>query len=452
MPKIHIKNIALDIPEGLDMDERELDAAHNQPAVVSVRTNLTKPITQFISEKKIPWCENGYYLSENKSFVSDPLWHAGNYYVQEASSMFLSETIRQLQFPQEQVICLDLCAAPGGKTTLLCDSLPKNSLIISNEIVPNRAGILRENAIKWGNPNCWVLQNSPSKYGTLKNYFNLLVIDAPCSGSGLFRKMPDYINEWKQDTVEQCVARQKEILFQALDCLCEDGILIYMTCSFSKEENEDMIDYILDHHNMESVSLSIKDEWKIMTSYSEKSKSACYRFFPHLLQGEGFFLSVLRKKSGELQTVPSARVLPNQWADELKSFVEKDDFLYLIHNEQIVAVAPQLLGYFQLFAKSFKYRRLGFTIGKIIHKQLLPSHELAMYPKCIYAEKVDVNLTEAINYLQKNPLSSEHVHKGWKLITYENQALGWSKWIQYRMNNYYPTEFRILDKNSLSYK
>ncbi|HEY6063723.1 MAG TPA: RsmB/NOP family class I SAM-dependent RNA methyltransferase, partial [Chitinophagaceae bacterium] len=192
----------------------------------------------FTSHHKIPWTDVGYYLDTRPSFTFDPLFHAGCYYVQEASSMFLEQALRQTVDLSKPVKVLDLCAAPGGKSTHIQSLISKESLLVSNEVIRSRVNILKDNIIKWGCENVVVTNNDPKDFGRLKYYFDVIVVDAPCSGSGLFRRDANAINEWSKNSVQLCSQRQQRILADVWPALKKDGILIYSTCSYSKEEDE----------------------------------------------------------------------------------------------------------------------------------------------------------------------------------------------------------------------
>src|ERR1035437_5315934 len=224
----------------LGKEYQEFEKALEENPPTSIRVN--NKIAYQPSYEQVAWCNSGYYLKERPLFTADPLFHAGAYYVQEASSMFLYQAVKQ-HFPEAQTV-LDLCAAPGGKSTLLSQALKESSLLVSNEIVRSRAYILAENLIKWGNPNIVVTNNDPKDFGRLPGYFDAIVVDAPCSGEGMFRKDPGAIQEWSEYNVTLCAARQKEILSSVWDTLKTDGILVYSTCTFNREENEENVRWI----------------------------------------------------------------------------------------------------------------------------------------------------------------------------------------------------------------
>lgn len=284
-------------------DKAAFEKTHELGAqVTSVRLNAAKPSAALFPElttTRVPWAEQGYYLSARPSFTFDPLFHGGCYYVQEASSMFLEQALVQTMDLSAPLRVLDLCAAPGGKSTHLQSLLTADSLLVSNEVIRSRVNILKDNIIKWGCRNVAVTHNDPRDFARLENYFDIIVVDAPCSGSGLFRREPEAMGEWSPDNVALCSQRQQRILADVWPALKGNGLLVYSTCSYSKEEDEDIGDWIVGSLGAEPLSLDRKEEWNIVEVCGETG--ACgYRFWPDKVQGEGFFLSCFRKRDGGL--------------------------------------------------------------------------------------------------------------------------------------------------------
>ncbi len=228
------------------IDAASLLAAHETAAVTSVRLNPRKPvILSFKESGRVPWCTTGYYLAERPVFTLDPLFHAGAYYVQEASSMFVQHAFECLTDREGAPLrVLDLCAAPGGKSTLLAGLLRNEDLLVSNEVIQARAAILAENLSRWGQMNTWVTHNDPKEFSKLDPYFDVMLIDAPCTGSGLWRKDEAALEEWSPEHVKLCSERQKRIVADALPALKSGGLLLYATCSYSPEENEQVCDWL----------------------------------------------------------------------------------------------------------------------------------------------------------------------------------------------------------------
>ena len=268
-----------------------------KPAPVSIRMNPKKMEDgkwKIDDAEPVAWCRNAFYLKERPNFTFDPLLHAGCYYVQEASSMFLDEVLRQLPVSQK-LTALDLCAAPGGKSTLLRAALPADCVLFSNEPIRNRASILLENVEKWGYDNHIVTNAYPKDYRKAKMRFDLILCDVPCSGEGMFRKDEATIREWSPQQVEKCWQLQREIVSDAWACLNDGGIMIYSTCTFNTKENEENIRWMLQEFDCEVVPIETKPEWNITGSLLEGFTEPVYRFIPGISRGEGLFMCALRK-------------------------------------------------------------------------------------------------------------------------------------------------------------
>ena len=311
---------------GEERFERYLQS-FEEDAPVSIRLNPMKASpnpskgrgVQVLDGERVPWCRHAYYLKQRPNFTMDPLFHAGCYYVQEASSMFLDEVLRQIYTIGSVPLCnsaLDMCAAPGGKSTLLRAALPEDCVLYSNEPIRNRANILLENVTKWGYKNHIVTNNYPKDYRKSKIKFDLILCDVPCSGEGMFRKDEATIREWSPQNVEKCWQLQREIVSDAWQCLNDGGLFIYSTCTFNTKENEENIRYFLEQYdNMEVVPIAIQPEWNITGSLLEGFNEPVYRFIPGISRGEGLFLCVLRKKG-------SLSPRPLQKERELKKVLE----------------------------------------------------------------------------------------------------------------------------------
>ena len=264
-----------------------LESLEQEPPV-SIRINPEKQIVY--GDEKVPWCNTGFYLNQRPSFTLDPLFHAGCYYVQDASSMFLEQAFIQTGLSEKKLLILDACAAPGGKSTHLSSLMQKGSLLISNEVIGSRIPVLNENIIKWGNPDVIITNNDPSAFTQLENLFDVILVDAPCSGEGLFRKDPSALTEWSVVNCEINAARQRRILSSLLPSLKPGGILIYSTCTFNPSENEQAVRWLVENNPVENVPLEIKADWGIKTI--KDPGNAGYAFHPHKTKGEGLlFLS-----------------------------------------------------------------------------------------------------------------------------------------------------------------
>ncbi|HSZ26177.1 MAG TPA: RsmB/NOP family class I SAM-dependent RNA methyltransferase, partial [Cytophagaceae bacterium] len=281
----------------LNSEYELFEKAYQNKAFTSIRVNPSKHSTP-VNLSPVQWSSNAYYLEERPLFTLDPLFHGGAYYVQEASSMFLEQAFTQHVDKTESLNVLDLCAAPGGKSTHLLSLMNHKSLLVSNEVIKSRAYILKENIQKWGKANVVITQSDPERFSSLKGFFDVMVIDAPCSGEGLFRKDAEAIKEWSPENVALCEARQQRIIADVWDALKPGGILIYSTCTFNTKENEDNLDWVIKNLEAETLSLELKESWGIKEVHSS-NRAIGYKFFPHKIKGEGFFIAVLRKKSSK---------------------------------------------------------------------------------------------------------------------------------------------------------
>ena len=281
----------------LVMGEERLNrflGAFDEEAPVSIRINPRKVASTTVSGESVAWCEEGFYLEGRPQFTFDPLFHAGCYYVQEAASMFVTHVLRQ--FVKAPVAMLDLCAAPGGKSTAAISVLPAGSTLVSNEPIANRAQILLENITKWGYPECSVTNVYPRDFRKAKARFDVILCDVPCSGEGMFRKDPATISEWSLQNVEKCWRLQRDIVADAWECLNPGGLLIYSTCTFNIKENEENIQWILETYDAELMEVPTQPEWHITGSLLEGFPMPVYRFIPGITRGEGLFMAVVRKK------------------------------------------------------------------------------------------------------------------------------------------------------------
>ena len=415
------------------------EAALDTISPTSIRIN-TK-IANLSTDEKVSWCDSGCYLQERPLFTADPLLHGGAYYVQEASSMFLYQVVKQCFANSERV--LDLCAAPGGKSTLLSQTLPADSLLVSNEIVRQRAQILAENITKWGNANVVVTNNKASDFALLEHYFDAIVIDAPCSGEGMFRKDSNAINEWSVENVMNCVSRQREILNDVWDALKPNGILVYSTCTYNREENEENVAWICKELGAEGVKLNIDNSNIVETDGG-------YRFYPHRVRGEGFFISVMRKNDENSHKQTYKNLLPKN-AIKFESpalpiqLMEQENFLFYNIDNKISAFNKKYINELMYIRSKFNCFMLGIELFEVKGKDLIPAHQLAL-SKLLDSDScqsVEVDYVTAIAYLKREAVSLPDAPKGFLLIRYKSLALGWVKNIGNRCNNLYPQHWRI---------
>jgi len=430
--------------------------SHSINPTISIRLNSKKNNAFDTSNLvNVPWLDEGKYLENKIRFSLDPLWHAGSYYVQEASSMIIGQIIKQNIPKENEINALDFCAAPGGKTTCIADNINENSLLVSNEINQKRISSLKENVVKWGSGNIAISNSTADKFKEIEEFFDLILIDAPCSGSGMFRKDEFALKQWSQQLVNSCSTTQKDITSKLLNSLAKEGILIYSTCSFSKEENEDICDSILENSELENVLVSILNEWNITETISDKHKAKGYRFWPYNLNGEGFFVSAFRKKgtkkikdikSKSIDTFKPTQLLNNWLKENLKIEFEPN---YLLHNETIGIENKKHSQKINYLKKYIYFVYSGTDIAKESHKEIIPQAELAFGTLVKYASNtIEVNKIKALSFLSKQPIIFDEP-KGWYLITYQNQGLGFIKQLENRSNNYFPIEWRLRDFSSV---
>lgn len=391
----------------------------------------------------VPWTQYGYYLKSRPSFTFDPLFHAGCYYVQEASSMFLEQALQQTVDLSQPLKVLDLSAAPGGKSTHIQSLISKESLLVSNDVIRSRANILKDNIIKWGCSNVMVTNNDPRDFARLKNYFDVIIADAPCSGSGLFRRDPQAMEEWSVNNVELCSQRQQRILADVWPALKKEGILIYSTCSYSKEEDEDIINWLTSELPAVNCQLTTSNGWGIVES------GGGYRFWPDKVKGEGFFITCFKKMDGETDVSLKVKKKPERPTKNEMAIIEKwagihgNDF---IKNQHTVYAWPSMLtGDFAQLLNNLRVIYSGTIIGEILRDKLVPDHSLAMSSIINkHISSVPLDYTQAINYLKRKEIQLPAKEKGWSLVDYMGHSLGWINILANRTNNYYPKELRIL--------
>ena len=401
----------------------------------------------------MPWCAEGYYLDSRPSFTFDPLFHAGCYYVQEASSMFIDTILRRIRPNQiEPVKILDLCAAPGGKSTLINSAIDNNDLLVSNEIIKTRVPVLCDNLNRWGTANTIITNNDPKDFKRLEGFFDVILVDAPCSGSGMFRKDPAAMNEWSEANVNLCHQRQERILADIYPALKEDGYLIYSTCSYSHQENEDILDWLCETFELESVRIPVNEEWGIVETQSSSKKAWGYRFYPGKVKGEGLFAACLQKKEPATQLSSfkskSNQKLPAKEIEQVKTHLDKpENFYYFKVNDDWLAINPNLKDSLDLLQRHLYLKKSGIRIGKLIGNDLIPDHELALSIHINKASflQTQLNYEQAIQYLRRDNIDINTTEKGWSLMAFEEHSLGWAKLLQNRVNNYYPKELRILN-------
>ncbi len=436
-------------------DKSDFLDAHSGVPPVSIRLNESKiknaeaffQGSDMQVSRQVPWCASAYYLHERPKFTLDPSLHAGAYYVQEASSMFLHYLVGHLTKKEKEISILDLCAAPGGKTSLL-SSLPQVGLIVANEIIRSRVSILYENMVKWGDSKIIISNSDPVQCRKLGGYFDVLVVDAPCSGSGLFRKDINAIKEWSIDNVLHCAERQKRILADALPALKENGILVYSTCSYSTAENEEVMDWLMNHISLEPLEVDIPESWGIVKTLSS-SGGIGYRFFPGKLEGEGFFTCAFRLmeyNAEEALDEFEPDLLSKHEKILLDGWLSLDNPLHYVKAENEVYIIPDdIYVHYTRLKNLLNIRKAGIHAGSLAHGKFVPEHELALSDLLnVEAASLTVDHEQALVYLRKQSFTAESGEKGWFIVRYRGLSLGLIKHLGNRTNNYYPAAWRIL--------
>ncbi len=386
--------------------------AFDEVSPTSIRFNPWKKPAEipFAARTPVPWCKDGYWLNERPSFTQDPLFHAGVYYVQEAGSLFLDHVLRT--HVTAPVLALDLCAAPGGKSTLMRAALPEGSVLVSNEPDRRRANILLENMLKQGHPDVLVTHNLARDFAKTDWQFDVILTDVPCSGEGLFRRDENAVKEWSEANVQFCQKRQRQILQDIWPCLRPGGLLIYSTCTFNTAENEENVRFIAHELGADLLPVPTRPEWNITGSLLDGWAEAVYRFIPGITKSEGLFMAVLRKNAAQV----SCRRLPAS----ARSHAQAHRLIHLLSDG---IARPEYKG---KTAVPSAAQALSLALGG------------GKYPR------VELSLADAQRYLRRESLVlPPGTPLGFVVVTYQQQPLGFVKNLGERANNLYPKNWAI---------
>lgn len=449
------------------------DSLSSEPSV-SFRLNplkVKKADSQTTSSlKSVPWASHAFYLSKKHPFTFDPSFQAGHYYVQEASSMFI-ETALKKYIPHQTIdsadtyIALDLCAAPGGKSTHLRSLLPDGAWLISNEVIRNRSQILAENMMKWGHPEVCVTNNDPADFTQMTHLMDLIVADVPCSGEGMFRKDEGAIDEWSTSHVRLCAERQRRIITDVWPSLKPAGLLLYSTCTYNLEENERNVQWICDELGGESLIINTDKSWNILPSLApELPTLSVARFMPHKTKGEGFFCALIRKKEGPIDSINYDALIAKELKKSKKKKSEKDNvnknahkmvsqwlmpdysFDVIPKGDFFTAIKHDHLSLVQYLYTRLKVHFAGIVLGEEKGRSFIPHQSLALSPLLNKQSfpTVEINYSQTIAYLRREAITLEmDVPRGIVLLKYEGNPIGFVKNIGNRANNLYPQEWRI---------
>lgn len=429
------------------IDAVGLAGALDSPGGTSIRINRHKwPFTVDRFEK-VEWEPDGYYLPDRPLFTADPLFHAGVYYPQESSSMFAGEMFRQLTSGSEALRVLDLCGAPGGKSTHIASLLGDDGLLVANEVIRQRAAVLAENITKWGTGNVIVTNADPSRFALLPGFFDVIVADAPCSGEGMFRSRVA-VREWSVQNTRLCSERQRRIVMEAWPSLKPGGILIYSTCTFNPAENEENIAWISSETGAESLAVTLPSGSPVVAVRYGEAEG--YGFHPGRVRGEGFFIAALRKPAGQVQGQRARdgkkgllRPSPEAFArtESLASFSRSR---VTMQNGRIIALATET-GLCSYIEERLPVIKSGTLIGEIKKNDLVPAHDLAMSAR-ISAEawpQHPLTSAQALAFLRLEPPDPALMPRGRVLLTYRGVPLGFANNLGNRVNNGYPQGWRI---------
>lgn len=366
--------------------------------------------------------------------------------------MFLEQALKQVLDLEEPLQVLDLCGAPGGKSTHLASLLTKDSLLVANEVIRSRASILAENVAKWGSGNVLVTSNDPRDFGRLPDFFDVMVVDAPCSGEGMFRKDPGAIGEWSEENVNLCAQRQQRILMDVWGALKPGGLLVYSTCTWNEQENEANISWLAEQEGAASIKLKLQPEWSVVPTHL--NGVAGYRFYPHRVQGEGFFMAVVQK-AGASEEISHGKSKKKKYkltvaGKKEKALVENwlqepDKHTWVQHNEIISAIPEAIFEAADDVYQQLYVLYAGTEVAEVNGKKLKPLQGLALSQDLNKGafRTAELDLEQALRFLRRDDVSLGTSGTDWLLLQYKGRPLGWAKQIGNRLNNYYPKEWRI---------
>lgn len=415
------------------------------PASVSVRINPFKKCAEFRNGRRVPWSEYGLLLDDRPSFTLDPFFHAGCYYVQDSSSMFIGYILRCLLEnlrTDRQIRVLDLCAAPGGKTTDAAASLRKafgdGFLLVSNEVMRSRASVLADNVALWGDPLVAVTSSDPAAFGRAAGFFDIIIADVPCSGEGMFRKDEEAVRQWSAENVAHCAARQRRILADSWPSLAENGFLIYSTCTFNKFENDDNVRWAAENLGAE---IQYPDSCRIPDGVIP---TACgYSLVPGFVEGEGQYCAVLKKTASQ----PRREFLHGKKRQAASNVAGL--FGIPVREERkgdlVKAVPESVADELDYLGNHVRILSSGCAAGTLKGKDLVPSADLALNIalKDGTFRKAEVDRRTALKFLHRDALSLPDENKGYILVCHEGVPLGFVKNLGSRCNNLHPQERRI---------
>ena len=423
----------------------------------SVRLNPLKMTTAKWESRKVEWSRWGYLLDARPSFTFDADFHAGAYYVQEASSQFAGYIMSQALGGEQECegkYILDMCAAPGGKSTHYATLVGERGLVVANEINRSRAAVLADNARKWGLGNMVVSCNDSSRFRQVEEWFDAVAVDAPCSGEGMFRKLDEAQEQWSEANVAMCAERQWEIFQNAFEALKPGGVMLYSTCTFNRSEDENILERAMELYgeSFEAVDeISVGEDWGVVVGQVGAFRT--YRFFPHKLSGEGMFMAVARKAgaASKRRQLKSRRqiiaAVDKRSAEELGRWVrEPEGMKFFAAGDMLYGCRKEHYGDIEALSGVLSVIYSGVAMGQIFKNKLKPDGALALYVGLNRdaLECREVGEEDVLKFLRKQDISAENFAEGINLVLHNGQALGFVKRIGARVNNMYPNSLRIL--------
>jgi 16S rRNA C967 or C1407 C5-methylase (RsmB/RsmF family)/NOL1/NOP2/fmu family ribosome biogenesis protein len=428
------------------IDTNGLLKAIQEPSPVSIRINSSKWNWKPQKSEYVPWCSTGFFLESRPSFTLDPLFHSGCYYPQEASGMFMEQAFKQTVSMEGYIRALDLCGAPGGKSTHLSSLIGSNGLLVSNEVIRSRASVLAENITKWGVTNTLVTRNDPSAFSGLEGFFDVILVDAPCSGEGMFRDNIA-VNEWSEENTIYCSERQRRILKDIWPALKENGLLIYSTCTFNPGENEINIKWLVSSHQAECVELDVS-EYNGITEIDHQGIKG-YGFYPGRIKGEGLFVSVIRKTGLSRKTKSDSRKKQSQEPQRSDLDIVREWTTFstdnIIRSGDEIYYVPGRMEDYRILENKLMLISPGIKICAVKKNGYVPAHELSLSDgiRKDAFNRFGLDYSQALSYLRRDIIRLQDIPKGWLIATYNDVSLGFCNNIGSRINNYYPVEWRI---------
>lgn len=445
------------LPEGFHCEFDGLAEGLAQAPSVSIRVNPHKAVALPDSADRVPWHKGGMYIDGRPRFTFDPALHQGLYYVQDASSMIIGHLVDTIMpYLPPAPIVLDACAAPGGKTIALVDALPDDSFVVANEYIAARATVLHENLIKWGTPNVAVARGDTSRISALGSTFDLILADVPCSGEGMFRKDPEAVSQWSPALVAQCAARQRDIVTNLWDALKPGGIMIYSTCTFNRQENEDIIQWM--QSDLNARAMTPATPWPEIVQ-----REQCLHFLPGRVRGEGLTVAIVQKPHDTAaatsrtdtrrirqsnKKAPASIKVPEicrTWLDDSRRWS-------IAANENIItATDPAHAEIIRRITAKLDIISYGIPMATIKGHDMIPTQALALSSalrRSIFPE-AEIPYSEAMAYLHRDAINRlpEDTPRGHILLTYGGKPLGFVKNLGNRVNNLYPQQWRILSNH-----